>query len=59
MQIHFFFISLFVKKQNKKTKKSPWIDWFYGISNIAGYLMPNPLYTYTLNMICPSISMHQ
>ena len=22
---------------------------FYGISTIVGYLMPNPLYTYTLN----------
>ena len=21
--------------------------WFYGISTIVGYLMPNPLYTYT------------
>ena len=25
--------------------------WFYGISIIIGYLMPNPLYTYILNMI--------
>ena len=27
---------------------------FYGISSIVGYLMPNPLYTYILNidMIC-------
>ena len=24
---------------------------FYGISTIVGYLMPNPLYTYILNMI--------
>ena len=24
--------------------------WFYGISNIVGYLMPNPLYTYVLNI---------
>ena len=23
---------------------------FYGISTIVGYLMPNPLYTYILNM---------
>ena len=23
---------------------------FYGISTIVGYLMPNPLYKYTLNM---------
>ena len=24
--------------------------WFYGISTIAGYLMPNPFYTYISNM---------
>ena len=24
--------------------------WFYGISAIVGYLMPNPLYTYILNI---------
>ena len=24
--------------------------WFNGISNIVGYLMPNPLYTYILNI---------
>ena len=26
-----------------------WVG-FYGISTIVGYLMPNPLYTYILNM---------
>ena len=31
--------------------------WFYGISTILGYLMPNPIHTYTLNiyMICEYI----
>ena len=31
--------------------------WFYGISTIEGYLMPNPVYTYILNifMICKHI----
>ena len=24
--------------------------WIYGISTIGGYLMPNPIYTYTLNL---------
>ena len=24
--------------------------WFYDISSIAGYLMPNSLYTYILNI---------
>ncbi len=29
-----------------------WFAWvgFYGISTIVGYLMPNPLYTYILNV---------
>ena len=29
-----------------------WFGWigFYGISTIVGYLMPNPLYTYMLNI---------
>ena len=26
------------------------LDWFYGISTIVGYLMPNPLYTYIINI---------
>ena len=31
--------------------------WFYGISTIVGYLKPNPVYTYILNiyMICKPI----
>ena len=24
--------------------------WFYGISTIVGYLMPNPVFTYTFNI---------
>ena len=24
--------------------------WFYGISTIVGYLMPNPVYTYVLDV---------
>ena len=28
-----------------------WVLWFYGISStIVGYLMPNPLYTYILDI---------
>ena len=27
-----------------------WFGWVYGISTIVGYLMPNPLYTYILNI---------
>ena len=29
-----------------------WLGWveFYGISTIVGYLIPNPLYTYILNI---------
>ena len=26
------------------------VDWFYGISTLVGYLMPNPVYTYILNI---------
>ena len=26
--------------------------WFYGISTIVGYLMPNPVYTYIKYIIC-------
>ena len=26
------------------------LDWFYGLSTIIGYLMPNPLYTNILNI---------
>ena len=31
-------------------KKSDDLVWFYGISTIVGYLMPNPLFTYILNI---------
>ena len=27
-----------------------WFGWVGGISTIVGYLMPNPLYTYILNI---------
>ena len=29
--------------------------WLVGISTTVSYLMPNPLYTYMLNMICKHI----
>ena len=34
-----------------------WLVGFYGISTLVGYLMPNPVYTYTyaLYMICKQI----
>ena len=33
-------------------KENKWLGFilFYGISTIVGYLMPNPLYTYILNI---------
>ena len=38
---------------------SGWLDMvrFYGISTTIGYLMPNPVYTYILNiyMVCKHI----
>ena len=29
--------------------------WFYGMSTIVGYLMPNPVYTYQIHMNCKYI----
>ena len=26
------------------------LGWFYGLSTIVGYLMPNPVFTYILNI---------
>ena len=26
------------------------LDWFYGMSTIVAYLMPNPVYTYISNI---------
>ena len=34
----------------KCRKEIKLVDWFYGISTIVGYLMPNPLYTYIFNI---------
>ena len=31
-------------------EKTSGLIWFYGISPVVGYLMPNPLYSYILNM---------
>ena len=40
------------KESDYKRKIESWFGWvgFYGISTIVGYLMPNPLYTYILNI---------
>ena len=48
-------LDLFENSRNEKirlTNKCQMIGlvWFYGISTIIGYLMPNSLYTYTLNI---------
>ncbi len=56
-------ISTEVKKKKKERKDRKKLDeisflisdsfglvGFYGISTIVGYLMPNPLYTYILNI---------
>ena len=49
-----------ILSEEKKKKKSIWylgylssiieMVLFYGIATIVGYLMPNPLYTYILNI---------
>ena len=48
--------SNYIKAKIDNMQKEVWIMclfglvWFYGISTIVGYLMPNPLYTYILNI---------
>ena len=37
-------------KISKRMKKLGGLVVFYGISNLIGSLMPNPVYTYTLNI---------
>ena len=45
-----------MKIRGKKSKQSRFyhcwfvLFWFYGISTFVGYLMPNPVYTYTLHI---------
>ena len=36
------------ERVNEKSKD--WFGLFYGISTLKGYLIPNPLYTYILNI---------
>ena len=43
------FFKFFVKHDTIKTV------WFYGISTIVGYLIPNAVYTYIQYMICKKI----
>ena len=45
--IHYIDISWTILHQKKKNKKHLiGLFWFYGISNIIGYLIPNPVFTY-------------
>ena len=39
-----------IKENINKTASSSGLVGFYGISTIIGYLMPNPLYTYILDI---------
>ena len=39
-----------IKSWNMEMKLVGWLVGFYGISNLVGYLMSNPLYTYKLNI---------
>ena len=55
--VWFYGISTIVGLFNAKSSLNIYIKyvwfglvWFYGISTIGGYLMPNPLYTYILNI---------
>ena len=40
-----------MSRLNKQIQKEVALVWFYGISTIVGYLMPNPFYTYILNIL--------
>ena len=31
-------------------EQNVWLVWFYSISTIVGYLMPNPVFTYILDI---------
>ena len=42
--------SVVVSEQNLQNTVSGWLVGFYGISDIVSYLMPNPLYTYILDI---------
>ena len=35
---------------NKQFASDSSLVWFYGISTLVGYLMPNPVFRYVLNM---------
>ena len=38
----FIYIYIYIERES--------LVWFYGISKIVGHLMPNPFYTYILNI---------
>ena len=40
------YIYIYIYKSDKMNS----FVWFYGISTIVGYLMPNPIFTYILNI---------
>ena len=35
---------------NENMKRKKWVVWFYGISNIVGYLMPNSVFKHVLDI---------
>ena len=43
-------LGTFSKNQEKKLEEANSLIWFYGISTIVGYLMPNNFYKYILNI---------
>ena len=52
-------IIIIAEKMEEKLINDDWFGsiWFYDISSIVGYLIPNPVYTYILKMcmICKHI----
>ena len=44
--IHVLFMKMLIKDVNDKRRKNRLVGWFfYGISTLMDYLMPNPIYT--------------
>ena len=45
-----FFYNVYYFKKVQILRRIKSLFWFYGILTIIGYLMPNSLYTYILNV---------
>ena len=48
--LFYFFRLLHIEKCKILELKKNWLDGFYGISTLIGYLVPNPVYTHIYNI---------